>query len=115
MKVDITKTLLSVAICVLLGYMCYLIAPHASNQHIISWIVCSISMVLALVPAMGLQFPGNENRAFSAKVFLWVASAVLLITNVVFAFFEYNVGTLILVVGLELAISAYIAYSIMKK
>ena len=115
MKVDIFKSVLAVAFSALLGYMCYLIAPEVDNQHIIAWIVCSISVAIPLVPAMGFSFPEAGNRSFSGKTYLWACFALILITNLIFSFFQHKTGSLVLVVGLEVLLAAYVAYSILKK
>ncbi|MBO4634381.1 MAG: hypothetical protein J5669_03315 [Bacteroidales bacterium] len=115
MKVDFFKAVIAVALCALLGYLCYLIAPETENQHIMAWVVCSVSTLLALVPAMALSYPESGNRSLSGKVFLWAAFAVILLTNLGFCFFRHDLGPLILVVGLEVLIAAYVAYSILKK
>jgi len=115
MKVDFFKTVLALAFSALLGYMCYLIAPEADNQHIIAWVVCSISVALSLVPAMSLSFPGAGNRSFSGKTYLWVCVAVILLTNLIFSFFQHKTGSLVLVVGLEVLLAAYVTYAILKK
>jgi len=115
MKIDVFKTVLAVAACVLLGYICYLIAPQEENQHIIAWVFCSVSTLVALVPAMALSFPASGNRSFSGKMYLWVCFAVILITNLIFTSFRHGTGVLVIVVGLEVLLAAYVAYAVLKK
>jgi hypothetical protein len=115
MKVDLFKALIAVAICALVGYMCYLIAPEENNQHIIAWVVCSLSTVSCLFPAISLSYPDAGNRDLSGKMYLWLCFAVILITNIIFTFFRHEAGVLIIVVGIETLIAAYVAYSILKK
>lgn len=115
MKIDIFKTVLAVAACVLLGYICYLIAPEVKNQHIIAWVFCSVSTLLTLIPAMALSFPASGNRGFTGKTYLWVCFAIILITNLIFASFRHDTGILVIVVGLEVLLAAYVAYAVLKK
>lgn len=115
MKVDFFKTTLALALCVLLGYLCYVIAPEVENQHVIAWIVCSLSTAIALVPAMGFQYPDAGNRAFSGKMYLWACFGVIFITNLIFSLFQHQTSILVIVVGLEVIVAAYVAYVVLKK
>lgn len=115
MKVDICKTILAVAACALLGYMCYLIAPEEENQHIIAWVVCSVSTALTLIPAMALSYPDAGNRSFTGKMYLWVCFAVIVLTNLIFSLFRHEVGILVILIGLEVLIAIYVAYEVLKK
>ena len=115
MKVDIFKMVLALAACTLLGYMLYLIAPEVENQHIIAWVVCSISTAMTLIPAMAVSFPTSGNRNFTGKMYLWACFAVILVTNLIFSFFRHETGVLIIVVGLEVLVAAYVAYAVLKK
>lgn len=115
MKVDYINCLLATAICVLLGYLCYRISPEVGNQPVTAWICCSLSTLLALVPAMSISVTKNGNRNMSGKVLLWVAFFVILVTNLVFGFFEHEFAPMLITVGLEVLITAYIAYAILKK
>ena len=114
MKIDAFKTILAIAACTLLGYICYLIAPEENNQHIIAWVVCSLSTLVALIPAMALSFPASGNRSFTGKTYLWVCFAVILITNLILSSFRHDAGVLIIIVGLEVLVAAYVAYAVLK-
>lgn len=114
MKIDAFKTVLAIAACALLGYICYLIAPEGNNQHIIAWVVCSLSTLVALIPAMALSFPAAGNRSFTGKTYLWVCFAVILITNLIFSCFRHDAGVLVIFVGLEVLVAAYVAYAVLK-
>ena len=115
MKVDLFKTLLAVAVCALLGYLCYLIAPEQDNQHIVAWVVCSLSTVLTLVPATALSYPDAGNRTFTGKTYLWACFFAIFITNLVFSLFQHETGILVVVVGLEVLLASYVAYVVLKK
>lgn len=115
MKFDIFKTILALAASALLGYICYTIAPETDNQHIAAWIICSISTALTLAPAMALTVPEANRRNFSGKMYLWACFAVVFLTNLIFSFFEHQAAPIIIIVGLELLIAAYVAYAILKK
>lgn len=115
MKIDGFKTLLALAVCALLGYVCYLIAPEVENQHIIAWVVCSVSTAFTLIPAMALSYPDAGNRGLTGKTYLWVCFVLILVTNLIFSFFRHGIGSLIVVVGLEVLVAAYVAYVVLKK
>lgn len=109
MKFDIVKTLIALAIALLLGFVCEIIAPEAEGRNWISLGVGAVSIFSVLLPAMGLRYE-NAPRGASIKMFAWMMTVALVITNVVFSCFEYKVENYLVVVLLLVVISWGIFY-----
>ena len=102
MKVNGFKLVIALAISLLLGFVCEIIAPETESRNWISLAVGFISIASMVVPAMGLQYE-NAKRGVSIKVFCWIMSIVVIATNILFSRFEYKVDIYI-VIALLLAV-----------
>lgn len=97
MKIDTVKFLFAIAIGILLGVICEIIAQEADGRNWISLIVGSLTIMSGLIPAMGIVYK-DPKRGVSIKVLSWIVTLVLLITNLLFALKEYKIDVYIAVV-----------------
>lgn len=105
MKIDGVKFVLALAIAILLGFVCEIIAPETESRNWISLSIAFVSMASVIIPAMGLKY-SNANRGINIKVFSWVMVVAVSAANIIFSSFEYKVDIYI-VVDLLLVIIAW--------
>ena len=102
MKVDGIKFVIALALSLLLGFVCEVIAPEIGNRKWISLAIGFISIASMVIPAMGLKYD-NAKRGVSIKVFSWIMAIVVFAFNIIFSCFEYKVDIYI-VIALLLAV-----------
>ncbi len=113
MKIDGVKMALALAIAVLLGFVCEIIAPETESRNWISMGVGFVSIASVILPAMGIRYT-NGKRGVSIKVFSWIMTSVIALANIIFACFEYK-KDIYIAVALLLAVIAWgIIYSIYR-
>ncbi len=111
MKAEPVKLILALAIALLLGFVCEIIAPETESRNWISLAVGFVSIASMIIPAMGLKYE-NVKRGVSIKVFAWIMVAVITAVNVAFACFEYKVDIYIAVALLTAVIGWGIIYGL---
>lgn len=105
MKIDGIKIILALAIAVLLGLVCEIIAPENESRNWISLAIGFVSIASVIIPAMGLKYI-DVNRGANIKVFSWIMVLAIAAANIIFSCFEYKVDIYIVVV-LLLAVIAW--------
>ena len=111
MKIDGVKFILALAIAVLLGFVCEIIAPETESRNWISLAVGFVSIASVIIPAMGLKY-ANANRGVNIKVFSWIMFLAIAAANIIFSCFEYKVDIYIAVVLLLAVVGWGIIYAI---
>lgn len=114
MKIDNVKLIISFAICALIGFLCFTVAPEADNRKWISLITATISLFVCLAPALSMKFEAAGNRSVSGKLVGWIFFVILLIENFAFSFNTYGITTYIVVTALIALIGVALIYSISK-
>lgn len=109
MKIDGVKFILALAIAVLLGFVCEIIAPETGNRNWVSLVIGFVSIASVIIPAMGLKY-ANANRGVNIKVFSWFMVVAIAAANIIFSCFEYKVDVYIIVVLLLAVIAWGIIY-----
>lgn len=105
MKLDTVKALIAFVLALLLGFVCEIIAPEAESRNWISLSVSSVGILSVLLPAMGIKF-SNPIRGASIRLFAWMMTVFMVITNIAFACFEYRIDVYLVVI-LLLAVIAW--------
>ena len=113
MKFETVKTILSVVIALLLGFVCEIIAPETEGRNWISLGVGFVSILAVLLPAMGLRY-ADARRGESIKVFAWIMVLILVAANIVFACNEYEIDIYIAVILLLAVIAWGIIYGLYR-
>lgn len=111
MKIDGIKFILALAIAILLGFVCEIIAPEIGGRKWTSLVVGFVSISSMIIPAMGLKYE-NARRGVSIKVFAWIMSLVVTAVNVAFACFEYKADIYIVIALLVAVIGWAIIYGL---
>ena len=113
MKIETIKMILSIAIALLLGFVCEIIAPEIEARNWISLGVGFVSIFAMLLPAMGIQY-AEVRRGVSIKVFAWIMFLILVAANIVFACYEYKIDIYIAVTLLLAVIAWGIIYGLYR-
>lgn len=111
MKVNGIKFVIALALSLLLGFVCEVIAPEVGNRNWISLAIGFISIASMVIPAMGLKYD-NAKRGVSIKVFSWIMAIVVIATNIIFSCFEYKVDIYIVIALLLTVIGWGIIYGL---
>ena len=111
MKIETVKLILSIAIALLLGFVCEIIASETDGRNWISFGVGAVTTFSVLMPAMGVKF-SNMKRGVSIKVFAWIMVIVLIVANTTFSSFEYRIDIYCTVCFLLATISWAIIYAL---
>lgn len=109
MKIDGIKFILALAIALLLGFVCEIIAPETENRNWISLAIGFVSIASVIIPAMGLKY-ANVNRGVNIKVFSWIMVVAISVTNIIISSFEYRVDIYVVVVLLLAVIAWGVVY-----
>ena len=111
MKVDGIKFVIALALSLLLGFVCEVIAPEIGNRNWISLAIGFISIASMVIPAMGLKY-NNAERGVSIKVCSWIMAIVVIATNIIFSCFEYKIDIYIVITLLLVVIGWGILYGL---
>lgn len=96
MKLNTVKFFLAIALALIFGFLCEIIAPEVDGRNWISLAVASVSVFAGLLPAMGLTY-SDEKRGVSIKLIAYLLSIVLVASNIIFSCFEYKIEAYIVV------------------
>lgn len=105
MKTDSIKMGFAVAIAILFGFICKIIAPEEGSRDWISLIVTAITTGGALIPTIAVTYE-NVRRGVSVRVLAGLTTLLLMASNLLFSCFTYNIDAyiainlMIMVVGL---------------
>lgn len=114
MKIDKIKFALSIILCLLLGFVCQILAPTTGARNWISFFVTSITLMVLLVPALGLRYD-NARKGVLIKVASWIFCIVAFITSICFACTDYKIDIYVAVSLLLAVIGWVIIYSLFSR
>ncbi len=113
MKCDILKTIIAVALAALFAYACYSICDYESVRLLLT-IGSFVAIGLPLVMALGFTSE-DERGSVLLRVTSWVVSIIQIVSNIVFAFFEFSTPWYIILNGMILLIFALIYRGLYKQ
>lgn len=111
MKLDVVKTVIAVALSLLVAYGMY---AFDASEH--GWLlpgVTFVEMLLFLITALGLKIEWLRTMA-NIKIVAWVFFLIGLIANIIFSRFNFDVAAFILTNGCVSLIFALLVYSLAK-
>lgn len=97
MKTDTVKLILAIALALVLGFVCEIIAPETDGRNWISFAIAFVSIASVLIPSMGIKYE-DTRRGVSIKLCAWIVTFVIMTTNIIFSCFEYKVDIYIVIV-----------------
>ena len=112
MKLDVVKSLITVAFSALLAYACYEIC----NYEHIQWVIAAgaiVSIGTPMMLALGVSSQ-QERSSVMLKTLSWVFLLIEIVSNGVFVFFDFSIPVYIIVNGLILLIFALTYNSIYR-
>lgn len=113
MKCDILKTIIAVALAALCAYACYSICDYESVRLLLT-IGSFVAIGTPLVMALGFTSE-DERGSVLLRVTSWVVSIIQIVSNIVFAFFEFSTPWYIILNGVILLIFALIYRGLYKQ
>lgn len=99
MKIDIIKALIVMSASALIGWLCHEIADAENHRDWISFAVSFLSISLCTGSAFACSFR-NRYRGVNIKVASWIFSVIVILANIVFSCFTYNIPVYIIVLAL---------------
>ena len=111
MKIDKVKFIIAIAIALLLGFVCEILAPQSDGRNWISLAVGFLSIGALIVPAMSIKYP-NPRRGVSIKTFAWIVVFIVTATNIIFSCFEYKIDVYAVIVLLLTLIGWGVLYAL---
>ena len=111
MKIDIVKTLISLAVSTLIAYGFYSF-HHSENSQLLVY-TSFVELFLSSFLVLGIRFELNRTTTLlrtTSSIFF----VVFLITNIVFSFFSFSKPFFIIANGLLVLIGVLIVYSLLK-
>lgn len=113
MKIYWFKCVLALLVSALLGLLCFKITKDVDSHKWISMVVSWISIFICLVSATGFDIP--EKRIVNIKVAAWLFTALVVLTNLIFSCFVYEIVIYIVIVGLLVLLDVWIIYVLYPK
>lgn len=107
MKLNKTYMLFAVAIAIIVGFICRIVAPSEGGRGWISLLVTAITVGSALIAAIAVDYE-HKGRGVSIKVLGWLLTLILMISNFAFSCFTYNIDAYI-AINLLIAIVGWLA------
>jgi len=111
MKIDFIKTLIAIAVSLLIAYGLY--SFHESENKILLSAASFVFLAITLILTIGASFelPRTTNNV---KVVSGIFFAIALISNLIFTFINFSVPSYVITNGILLLVFVLIAYSILK-
>jgi len=111
MKVNVIKTIIALCISALFGIICYDIASETDYRHIISLATTLMTDFMCFLFALGIDY-SHGHRNVNIKVSAWMFLLIVVIANIVFSFFLYDILIYISVVALMVLIDIALVYAL---
>jgi hypothetical protein len=108
MKINFVKSFLGFGIGVLIGLLCFAIAKEEPYKWV-SLIIAAATNSLSLVAAIGYEYNCGA-RNVNIKVTAWLGALIVIVANIIFSCFEYNILvyiTIMLLITLMLVAGLY--------
>ena len=111
MKIDRIKALIVILASVLLGWLCYEIADAEDNRDWISFAISFFSILLCMGSAFACNYK-NRCRNVNIKVAAWIFSVLVILMNIIFSCFTYNVPIYIIVLSFMTLLNIAFVYAL---
>lgn len=112
MKINVVKSIISFGLSVLIGLLCYAIAKEEGSRNWISLAITAITCFVCLGAALGCDY-NCGTRNINIKVTAWLGTLIIIVANIIFSCFEYNILiyiTIVLLITLMVVASVYGLY-----
>ena len=114
MKLNVIKSIIAIALALLIGIITYSIAPEIDNRKWIAFGVTAITTAISLVLAMGINYNCGYRTA-NIKVVTILGALVVLVGNIAFSCFTYNILIYIAVIGIITLLFFLLTYNLIPK
>lgn len=113
MKINVVKFIVAIIIAMVIGVICYYIAPEADNRKWISFGVSALTIGLSMVLAIGFDYSCG-NRNMNIKLMSWISLIAVIICNIVFSCFNYPILIYAAITVLLSALGILAVHSLIK-
>lgn len=113
METDKVKLLFAVGIALVIGFICEILAPEEGGRNWVSLAVTALTLFVALALSIAVKYD-NKHRGVSIKVLAWFFTLALVLCNVIFSCFTYNIDVYIAVTLLLTLVDGLIVYALVK-
>ena len=114
MKLNVIKSIIAIALALLIGIITYSIAPEIDHRKWIAFGVTAITTAISLVLAMGINYNCGYRTA-NIKVVTILGALVVLVGNIAFSCFTYNILIYIAVIGIITLLFSLLIYNLIPK
>lgn len=114
MKLNVIKSIIAIALALLIGIITYSIAPEIDNRKWIAFGITAITTAISLVLAMGINYNCGYRTA-NIKVVTILGALVVLVGNIAFSCFTYNILIYIAVIGIITLLFFLLTYNLIPK
>lgn len=111
MKIDFVKTIIAIAVSMLIAYGFYSFHHSENSQLLVA--TSFIELLLSGFFVLGLRFEQDRTTA-NVRLVTSIFFIVFLMTNIVFSFFEFSKQAYIIINGLLMLSCILIVYSLLK-
>ena len=111
MKIDFIKTLIAIAVSLLIAYGLY--SFHESENKILLSAGSFVFLAITLILTIGASFELPRTTT-NVKVVSGIFFAIAFISNLIFTFISFSVPSYVITNGILLLVFVLIAYSILK-
>ena len=115
MKINWFKAVLACVASLLIGLLCFAIAKETDGRNWISFVMTAMSLCAALVSAIAIESEDTDKILTNMKVTAWLFNMAMIVINLAFSFFEYNIILYIVVIGLLLLACVGCVYAIFNR
>lgn len=114
MKANVVKTVIAIVLALLIGVITYTIAKETDYRNWIAFAVTALTTAVSLIFAMGIDYNCGY-RTVNIKVVAGLGTFVVLIGNIAFSCFTYNIPIYIAVMGIISVLFFALTYSLIPK
>ena len=114
MKINWFKAVLACVASLLLGLLCFAIAKETDGRNWISFVMTALSLCAGLTSAIAIE-SDTDKILTNMKVTAWLFTILMLVVNLVFSFFTYNIILYIVLIGLLLLACVGCVYAIFNR
>lgn len=114
MKANVVKTVIAIVLALLIGVITYTIAKETDYRNWIAFAVTALTTAVSLIFAMGIDYNCGY-RTVNIKVVAGLGTFVVLIGNIAFSCFTYNIPIYIAVMGIIAVLFFALTYSLIPK
>lgn len=114
MKINVVKFIIAILLAFLLSIICYVLAPTENYRNWISLAISAFTMLLLLIPALGLDYSYGYRTA-NIRLLATLGAIVVYIANIAFSCFMYSILMYVAILGIISLLFVALIYGLIPK